>query len=57
MSESAARPYPVTIVGRLSLEYSDGVAGGAGEYAIPAGFLQEVIALVAELQERYPQLT
>lgn len=57
MSEQPARPYPVTIVGRLSIEYRDGVTSGAGEYAIPAGFLQEVIALVVELQEKYPQLT
>ena len=57
MSEQTARPYPITIVGRLTVEYSDGVTSGAGEYAIPAGFLQEIIALVAELQEKYPQLT
>lgn len=56
VSEGKASPYPVTIVGRLSVEYSDGVTSGAGEYAIPAGFLQEVIALIAELQTRYPQL-
>lgn len=56
MSEGKAGPYPVTIVGRLSVEYSDGVTSGAGEYAIPAGFLQDVIALIAELQTRYPQL-
>lgn len=48
--------YPVTVVGRLSIEYSDGVTCGAGEYAIPADFLQEAIALIAELQTRYPQL-
>lgn len=56
MSGQPTSPYPVTIVGRLTVEYSDGVTSGAGEYAIPAGFLQKVIALVAELQEKCPQL-
>ena len=32
----------------------DGQTCGAAECAIPADRLQEVIALVAELQERYP---
>lgn len=56
MGDGKAGPYPVTVVGRLSIEYSDGVSCGAGEYAIPADFLQEVIALLGELQTRYPQL-
>lgn len=56
MSEPVRRPYPVTIVGRLSVEYDDGQSCGAAEHAIPADFLLKVIALVAELQTRYPQL-
>ena len=56
MDREKAGPFPVTIVGRLSVEYSDGLTSGAGEYAIPADYLQEVITLIGELQERYPQL-
>lgn len=56
MNEGKTGPFPITIVGRLSVEYSNGVTCGAGEYAIPADYLQEVITLIGELQERYPQL-
>ena len=56
MSEPVHRPYPVTIVGRLAVDYDDGQTRGAAECAIPADRLQDVIALIAELQARYPQL-
>ena len=56
MSEPARRPYPVTIVGRLSYEYHDGEDWGEGEHKIPAEFLPEVMALVAELKMKYPHL-
>lgn len=57
MSEQPARPYPITIVGRLSYEYHDGEDWGEGEHKIPADFLPEVMHLVAELKKKYPQLT
>lgn len=56
MNEPVRRPYPITIVGRLSYEYHDGEDWGEGEYKIPADFLPEVMALVAELRMKYPQL-
>ena len=57
MNEPVRRPYPITIVGRLSIEYNDGKISGVGDCAIPEDSLQDVLALIAELQERYPYRT